>query len=283
MRRMVADQFPKWAGLPVRPLATAGWDNTSFRLGDHMIVRLPSASEYSVQVEKEHHWLPRLAPSLPLPIPAPLALGEAASGYPWRWSINRWIEGDVAAPERIGDMSDFASGLAQFLIALQHIDPTEGPPPGPHNFFRGGSLATYDAETRRAISLLKGRIDGGAATQIWEAALGSSWNRPSVWVHGDVSAGNLLVRAGQLSSVIDFGMLGVGDPACDLSIAWTLFAGESRDAFRGIIPVDAGTWARARGWTLWKALIVAARMADTNSIESTQPWHIIDEVLEGYH
>jgi len=283
VRRMVADQFPKWAGLPVRPIATAGWDNMSFRLGDQMIVRLPSAVEYSVQVEKEQRWLPRLAPSLPLPIPTPLAVGEATSGYPWRWSIYRWIEGDVAAPERIVDLRDFATGLARFLIALQRIDPTEGPPPGPHNFFRGGSLATYDAETRHAISVLRGRIDADAANQVWDAALGTRWERAPVWIHGDVSAGNLLVQDGQLSSVIDFGMLGVGDPACDLSIAWTLFAGESRDAFRAMIPLDRHTWARARGWTLWKALIVAAGIADTNAIEAARPWHVLNEVLAGYH
>src|SRR5712664_3729108 len=123
VRRMVAVQFPQWAGLPVRSAAVSGWDNRSFRLGEHMIVRLPSAPDYSVQVEKEHRWLPKLAPLLPLPIPTPLAIGEPAGGYPWRWSIYRWIEGDTSAPERIADMSDFAAGLAQFLIALQRIDP----------------------------------------------------------------------------------------------------------------------------------------------------------------
>src|SRR5882672_9977297 len=206
---------------------------------------------------------------------------ESASGYPWRWSIYRWIEGDTAAPERIADLSDLAASLAQFLIALQRIDPTDGPPPGPHNFWRGGSLTTYDAETRQAIALLKGKINTKAAARVWDAALKTTWDRAPVWLHGDVSAGNLLVKAGRLSAVIDFGMLGVGDPACDLTVAWTLFSGESRKAFRAMLPLDAGTWARGRAWTLWKALIVAARLTETNAVEAARPWRVIDDVLKG--
>jgi aminoglycoside phosphotransferase (APT) family kinase protein len=281
VRRMVAAQFPQWADLPVRSVALRGWDNKTFHLGEHMIVRLSSAADYSMQVEKEHRWLPKLARLLPLPIPTPLAIGEPVRGYPWRWSIYRWIEGDTAAPERIGDLSAFAASLAQFLVALQRIDATDGPRPGPHNFHRGGALTIYDAETRQAIALLKGKINTKAATEVWEAALDTTWERPPVWIHGDVSAGNLLVKAGRLSSVIDFGMLGVGDPACDLSIAWTLFSGESREAFRAMLPLDAGTWARGRAWILWKALIVAAGLTETNAVEAARPWHVIDEVLQG--
>lgn len=280
VRRLVAAQFPQWADLPVRSAAVGGWDNRTFHLGEHMIVRLPSAAVYSMQVEKEQRWLPRLAPLLPLPIPTPLAAGEPASGYPWRWSIYRWIEGDAAAPERIGDPSDFATSLAQFILALQCIDPTDGPRPGPHNFCRGGPLTTYDTETRQAIAILNGRIDTDAATEVWEAALRTTWDRPPVWIHGDISTENLLVQAGRLSAVIDFGMLGIGDPACDLSIAWTLFSGKSREAFRAMLPLDPGTWARGRAWTLWKALIVASGLSETSTVEAVRVWRVIDEVLD---
>ncbi|MEP6997358.1 MAG: aminoglycoside phosphotransferase family protein [Betaproteobacteria bacterium] len=280
VRRLVAIQFPKWADLPVRPVAPGGWDNRTFHLGAHMIVRMPSAADYAPQVEKEHRWLPRLAPLLPFPIPVPLAIGEPADGYPWRWSIYRWIEGEPAVPERIADLRDFATSLAQFLIALQRIDPTGGPLPGPHNFHRGGPLTIYDAETRQAIVTLKGKIDVDAVIEIWEAALATTWHGSPVWVHGDVSVGNLLVQDGQLSSVIDFGQLTVGDPACDLAIAWTLFGGESREVFRTMLPLDVGTWARGRAWTLWKALITAAGLPGTNAVEAAQSWRVIDEVLE---
>ena len=282
VRRLVSSQFPQWGALPVRPVEPGGWDNQSFRLGEHMLVRFPTAEDYAAQVQKEHRWLPRLAPSLPLEIPAPLAIGKPADDYPWEWSVYRWIDGDTATPERITDLLDFARTLAQFLIALQRIDATEGPHPGRHNFFRGGSLKTYDAQTKQAIALLKGKVDAGVATEVWNTAATTNWSRAPVWIHGDVSAANLLLQGGRLSAVIDFGMLGVGDPACDLAIAWTLFSGEIRHAFRAMIPLDSHTWARGRAWALWKALIVAAGLDKTTSLEPPQCWRIITEALEGY-
>ena len=278
-RGLVSTQFPQWADLPVKLLAGSGWDNRTFRLGEHMVVRLPSAADYALQVEKEQEWLPRLASFLPLQIPTPLAMGEPADGYPWKWSIYRWLEGDTAAHERIADLSDFATSLAQFLIALQRIDPTGGPLPGPHNFYRGGALTIYDTETRQAIAALDDSIDVDAATEIWGEALAATWHGSPMWIHGDVSAGNLLVEGGRLSSVIDFGMLGVGDPACDLSVAWTLLGGESREVFRAMLPLDAGTWARARGWTLWKASIVAAGLTDAVAFGAAEARRTIDELL----
>ena len=223
-----------------------------------MSVRLPSAARYALQVEKEQRWLPILAPQLPLPIPVPLAMGRPAEDYPWPWSVYRWIDGETATIERIADVRQFAVTLAEFLAALQAIDAGGGPAPGPHNFFRGGPPAYYDDETRQAIATLDGRIDSDAATEVWERALASAWQGPPVWVHGDVASGNLLVRDGRLSAVIDFGSSGVGDPACDLYIAWTFLEGESRDAFRAALPLDDATWQRGRGWTLWKALITLA-------------------------
>ena len=279
VRRLVATQFPQWRDLSVRMVERGGWDNIAFRLGEHMIVRLPRAADYAVQVEKEHRWLPRLAPFLPVPIPTPLAIGEPANGFPWKWSIYRWIDGDTAAPERINDLNDFATRLAEFLLSLHDIDPTEGPPPGSHNFYRGGSLQNYETETKHAIAALNDKIDSEAAAEVWRRALDTNWGCSPVWVHGDLSTGNLLVQEGRLSAVIDFGMLGVGDPACDLSIAWTLFRGESREAFRAMLPFDFGTWARARAWTLWKASIVAARVTETNAVEAAQCWRVLDEVL----
>lgn len=279
VRRLVRAQFPRWTSLPVTAVESGGWDNRSFRLGERMIVRLPSAAEYAVQVEKEHRWLPGLALFLPLRIPTPLAIGEAAEGYPWKWSIYRWIEGEAATPERIADPNDFARALARFLTALHQIDPTDGPRAGPHNFHRGGSLRIYDGETRQAIAVLKSEIDAGVATKVWDAALGNAWQRPPVWIHGDICAANLLVQQGRLSAVIDFGMLGVGDPACDLSIAWTLFEGAARRIFRAMLPLGSDTWTRARGWTLWKSLVVAAGSIETNALDRAQSLRIIDEVL----
>ncbi|MER9946764.1 aminoglycoside phosphotransferase family protein [Mesorhizobium sp. M0047] len=277
--RLVATQFPRWKDLAVRPVEFGGWDNRTFHLGDEMTVRLPSAAAYSLQVEKEHRWLPRLAPLLPLPIPVPLAMGVPAENYPWPWSIYRWIEGETAKRERIASLPQFATDLAAFLVALQRIDPTGGPAPGQHNFFRGGPLTVYDNEARQAIAALDGKIDTAAASAVWEAALAATWHGAPVWFHGDVSWGNLLVRQGRLSAVIDFGTSGVGDPACDLAIAWTLFEGKSREAFRAGVTADQAMWARGRGWTLWKALITVAGQIDVNPVEVEKSRYVIDEVL----
>ena len=282
VHRLITAQFPEWAELPVRPVEQGGWDNRTFHLGDEMSVRLPSAERYVSQLEKEQRWLPRMSPLLPLPIPEPVAIGEPGEEYPWQWSVYRWIDGVTAAPGRIADMPQFAASLAWFLVELQRIDATGGPPPGSHNFFRGGPLATYDQETRRAIAALAGRFDEMAVTAVWERALESTWQGAPVWVHGDVSPGNLLVKDGQLSAVIDFGGLGVGDPACDLAIAWAFFRGESRDAFRSAHLLDDETWARSRGWALWKALIVMAGIARTNAIEASDYPFTVNEILNDH-
>ncbi|AZO15863.1 aminoglycoside phosphotransferase family protein [Mesorhizobium sp. M2A.F.Ca.ET.043.05.1.1] len=278
VRRLVDTQFPRWRDLPVSPVAFGGWDNRTFHLGDEMTVRLPSAAAYSLQVEKEQRWLPKLASLLPLPIPTPLAVGEPAEGYPWHWSIYRWIEGETAKSGRIADLNVFAVSLADFLVALRGIDPNDGPAPGQHNFHRGGPLTVYDGEARQAIAALERRIDAQAATTVWEAALAATWSGSPVWFHGDVASGNLLVEDGRLSAVIDFGTSGVGDPSCDLAIAWTFFEGESREAFRARIAADDATWARGRGWALWKALITVAGH-DANQAEAERQRHVIDEVL----
>lgn len=196
-------------------------DNTTFRLGDDLSMRFPSADRYVAQVDKEHRWLPILARHLPLAIPEPVAMGQPGSGFPRPWSIYRWIDGDPASVGRIADVTAFASDLAVFLAALYAIDASDGPAPGKHNFFRGGPLDTFDAQSRKSIQLLADEIDCDGATEVWEAALASTWDRSPVWMHGDVAASNLLVADGSLRAVIDFGCAAVGDPACDLVMAWS--------------------------------------------------------------
>ena len=278
--RLVASQFPQWEHLPIQPVRCNGWDNKTFHLGKDLLIRMPSAECYASQVEKEQKWLPKLRALLPFAIPEPVAVGMPALGYPWKWSIYRWIEGETASRGHIADLNELAKDLGRFLLALQSIDPTDGPLAGPHSFWRGGPLVIYDDETRKAIALLEGKIETGAATRVWETALQSTWKNTPVWVHGDISSGNLLLKEGKLHAVIDFGQLAVGDPACDLAIAWTLFKGQSRKIFRASLPLDAGTWARGRAWALWKALIVAAGFTNPNNAEAIQCFSIIDDVLK---
>ena len=279
VEQLIGTQFPHWADLAIRPVDPGGWDNRTFYLGDDMTVRLPSASWYAEQVNKEQQWLPRLAPHLPLPIPVPLAMGSPGAGYPRHWSVYRWIEGEAADAGHITDECEFANALAEFLGALQRIDTSGAPPGGKHNFFRGGPLATYDAETRDALGALQGKVDTKAVAEVWDLALQSTWQGPPVWVHGDVAATNLLVRDGQLSAVIDFGCCAIGDPACDLTIAWTFLGDESRVAFRQALALDTATWARARGWTLWKGMITLAQHIDTDPLKAATARYAIETTL----
>jgi aminoglycoside phosphotransferase (APT) family kinase protein len=277
--RLIAAQFPQWADLPVRPVVPGGWDNRTFRLGETMSVRLPSAARYAAQAPKEQRWLQRLAPQLPLAIPTPLAAGAPGLGYPWPWSVHGWLEGETLAAAPVADRPASAAALAGFLAALQRITAADGPPAGAHSFFRGGPLSTYDAEVRQAMAALGDRIDAAGAAEVWAAALAAEWRGPPVWLHGDVTPGNLLQKGGRLSAVLDFGCCAVGDPACDLAIAWNFFEGESRAAFRAGLPLDAGAWARGRGWALWKALIVLAGLPGANPLDTDKCGAIIDDVL----
>jgi aminoglycoside phosphotransferase (APT) family kinase protein len=275
VRRLLKGQFPQWADLPIQRIESAGTDNAIYRLGDDMAVRLPRIHWAIEQVDKEHRWLPRIAPLLPLAIPDPLAKGAPGEGYPWDWSIQRWLEGENATVEAPADLRQAATGLAKFIIALQRIDPTGGPPAG-----RGVPLVLRDAAMRAAIAEVRGLLDADAVTAAWEAALEApEWDRPPVWVHGDLLPGNLLVERGRLSAVIDFGGLGVGDPACDLMIAWSLFSGESREVFRAALGVDNATWVRGRGHALSQAIIFIPYYLDTNPAGVRIARRVVDEVL----
>ena len=277
--QLVAEQFPQWDELPVVPVEFSGWDNRTFRLGDTMTVRLPSGEAYASSVEKELVWLPRLASALPCPIPVPVAAGAPSARFPWPWSIRRWIDGRSAATAPVADPVAFAGQLADFLRALQQVDPADGPPTGEENFYRGGDLAVYDDETRRATALFATVIDPDAVIEMWEGALAARWDGPPVWFHGDFAPGNLLLdESGCLAAVIDFGQCGVGDPACDLVIAWTLLRGRARDTFRAAMAVDDAMWMRGCGWALWKALSTVMA-GDAGSYFIEQAHDVLRELL----
>ncbi len=270
VRRLIAGQFPQWADLPIEPVAKGGWDNWTFHLGSKRLVRLPSAAEYALAIDKEHRWLPVLAAGLPLPIPAPLAKGKPGAGYPYPWSVYQWRDGEPASMDRIADPVRFALDLAEFLAALQSVDAVGGPRPGIHNWFRGGTLRTYDQEVERALAELDGHVDAEPVREIWARALDARWDGVDRWFHGDIAQGNLLLADGQLAGVIDFGTCGVGDPACDLAIAWTLLTSDGREVFRRRLSVDDATWARGRGWALWKTLATCSTtLADPDDAEES--------------
>jgi aminoglycoside phosphotransferase (APT) family kinase protein len=253
--RLVAGQFPQWADEPVRPVGKPGVDNSTFRLGDDKLVRLPRFERWIGQVTREQRWLPVLAPHLPLPVPTPLAQGEPADGFPYPWSVYGWLPGEPA--DQLGDLRQTATDLAEFLLALQGIDASEGPPPESGNGFRGCDLAderdspVVESYLEHRIGRLDGVLDTRPIRELWDHTLATPvWPRESVWVHGDPAPGNLLATDGRLSAVIDFGTLAVGDPAVDLIAAWSVLDADGRKVFRDKLNVDDDTWTRGRCWGL---------------------------------
>ena len=278
VNELIKEQFPQWADLPVTPVATSGWDNRTFHLGSDKLIRLPSAKEYEAQVDKEQYWLPQLAPLLPLSIPKPLALGRPSRFYPWKWSVYKLIPGKDAASINIKDLNIIAGKLADFLLALHCIDIKNAPMPGEHNFYRGGALNTYDLQTRQALNTLK-NIDKAKAIKLWDEAIHTAREDQPVWIHGDISPGNLLIEADKLSAVIDFGLMAVGDPACDLAIAWTFFNKSSRELFQKKLNLDKNTWHRGQAWALWKGAIIASGMSNSNIVEKKQAHSTLEAIL----
>ncbi|MGZ4352612.1 MAG: aminoglycoside phosphotransferase family protein [Gaiellaceae bacterium] len=271
VRRLLEEQFPEWAELPLERVPSDGTDNALFRLGDELVVRLPRI-DWAVAARKlEHEWLPRLAPQLPVEIPAPVALGEPAAGYPWPWSVYRWIDGERPVA---GEFDD-AVALARFAKALRRIG-TAGAPVAR----RGAPFSLEHEQARAALAQLDGAVDADAALAVLESAVRSpAWSGPPVWLHGDLMPGNLLVRGGRLAAVIDWGCLGVGDPACDCMPAWNLFDAERRAVYRVELDVDDATWERGRGWALKTGLAALPYYLDTNPGLAANARYRIEQVL----
>lgn len=256
VRGLVRARFPEWDGLPVVPLvSSSGTVNAIFRLGDTMYVRLPRLKGGVKGLLKEQEWLPRLAPHLSVPVPDLLGRGTPSDDFPWPWSIHRWLDGTHPAPH-----ADLALDLAEFVESMRRVPYTGGPPS-----YRGGSLAMVDAATREAIATLEPDLDTAQATALWSESLNApAWDGPPTWAHSDLLPANLLVRDGRLSGVLDFGTVGMGDPACDLMPAWAVLSAEAREVFREKLAPDDATWQRGRGWAFSMALLGLPYYRETN-------------------
>ncbi|MFD7258645.1 aminoglycoside phosphotransferase family protein [Streptomyces sp. NPDC059874] len=280
VRRLIAGQFPQWAEPAVERSASGGTVNAMYRLGDDMVVRLPLVRGGAEDVALERQWLPLLAPRLPAEIPEVLGAGEPAEGYPWPWSVYRWRAGETPEAGSLSRPVRLAEELADFVSAMRGITL-----PGAPKAHRGGPLAEQDADTRAAIEELRGipeeGVDCDAVAAVWQDALRApEWDGPPVWLHADLTPGNLLVDGGRLASVIDFGCTGVGDPACDLFPAWNLLPADARAVFREALGVDEATWVRGRGRTLSQALIALPYYRETNPAMAGNARHVIRAVLE---
>jgi aminoglycoside phosphotransferase (APT) family kinase protein len=242
VRSLLLEQQPALATLPVRVVAN-GWDNVVVQLGDAFMVRLPRREAAANLILNEQRWLPMLAPSLPLPIPAPVYCGVPSAIYPWAWSICPWLPGDDAAAAPPTDQRAAALSLAEFVVALH----TPAPADAPENPYRGVHLRERaEAVAQRAETLGRGDV-----LPLWEDLRSTpEWSHAAVWLHGDLHPSNMLTDNGQISAVIDFGDITSGDPATDLALAWMMFDADHRSLFRQAAAIDEPTWRRAAGWAL---------------------------------
>ena len=279
VRSLIAAQFPQWAELAVQRWPSGGTVNAMYRLGDDLVVRLPLVAGGAKDVAMEQDWLPRLASWLPTDIPDVLGAGQPAEGYPWPWSVYRWLAGEHPKAGALSEPVLLAKDLAEFVAAMRSITL-----PGAPRAHRGGAVASLDVPTRAAIEQLRGipeeGVDCDAVAAVWEEALRAQGRDEQAWLHADLMPGNLLLDGGRLSAVIDFGCTGVGDPACDLFPAWNLLPAEAREVFREALGVDDATWIRGRGRTLSQALIALPYYRTTNPAMAENARHVIRAVLD---
>lgn len=281
--QLIAEQFPEYADLAVTEVEKQGHDNRTYRLGQNMLIRMPTAESYALKVPKEQALLPQLAKHLSFSIPSPIKMGAPSKNYPYPFSIYHWLPGSSINLLTVTDQEkpELARDLAKFLKELQAITDIQGFEPGQHNWWRGDSVRVYDQGAREQMTQLVDVINIQQAIVLWEKACATQWNKQPVWIHGDFAVGNMLMDKGKLSAIIDFGGTAVGDPACDLVIAWTYLSGKSREIFIAEMDLDQDTWLRARAWVLWKATFELCQIENKESPEAQVQRHIIDEVLNG--
>lgn len=280
-QKLIAEQFPEYAELPITSVEKQGHDNRTYRLGNELLIRMPTADSYALKVPKEQELLPKLSPYLSINIPVPIKIGIPSRYYPYPFSIYKWLDGVSINLLSLDEdlLNQLAFDLAKFLKELQGITNVAGPTPGQHNWWRGDHISAYDKGAREQISALSDIIDFDMAINIWERAYKTKWNNAPVWVHGDFAVGNMLIKDSKLSAIIDFGGVAVGDPACDLVIAWTFLKGKARDIFIQEMALDQDTWLRSKAWALWKATFELCSIEDKSSYDGLVQKRIIDDVL----
>ncbi|MFI6858923.1 aminoglycoside phosphotransferase family protein [Streptomyces sp. NPDC050421] len=277
VHRLIAAQFPRWAGLPATRVGTAGTANAMYRLGEDLVVRLPRTAGSADDTAKEHRWLPRLAPALPVAVPVPLGAGVPGYGYPYPWSVYGWLDGKCPTAGDTTEAAPLARDLAEFVTALHRIDPADGP-----SSYRSEPLTARDREVRKALADLTTEIDVAAVADVWETALRApAPTGPPVWIHADLQPGNMLTADRRLTAVIDFGCLGLGDAAVDLIAAWYVLPAGARDTFRAAAEADDAAWARGIGWALSIALMELQHYRETNAFMADTARHVIAEILAG--
>jgi len=261
LRRLLAEQRPDLAQREITPVVSTGTVNALFRIGEDLVARLPWQAEWAEGIDREWEWIPWISRRITtVRLPEPVYKGSANEVFPFPWSIYRWIDGAPYDDTLVDDETEAAHTLARFVLELRALELPASAPEGGRD-----PLADLDDDTRSAIDRAAGVIDASAATTVWDEALRTpAWDRTPVWIHGDLLRPNVLVHDGRLHAVIDYGYIGVGDPATDLIPAWAVFGPAGRAAFREMLEPDDATWARGRGIALHQAAMIIPYYADTN-------------------
>lgn len=272
---LLKQQHPKLAELHLTKIKHYGTDNAIFRIGEEYAIRLPRVEYAAAQLEKEIKWLPKFAPHLPFAIPSPTKVGSPSEEFSNPWYVYHWIEGVDAYNTPPSDLNQLANDLAGFIKALWKLDINGAPAAR-----RGLPLNSQDKAVREAISNLTDMVDTDTVTSIWQECLAiPNWNKSPVWLHADLLPSNLLLKNGTLHAVIDFGLMGIGDPACDLIPAWCLFDADARAILKESLDIDENTWDRGKGWALSIALIIMPYYKDTNPVLMSVAERILSEIL----
>lgn len=281
-----------YADLPLRRFEASGSTNALFRLGDDLLVRVPRQPGGTETIEKEQRWLPYVAPHLPVSVPEIVEVGDPGFGYPEKWSVVRFLEGDQPDVPMAGEppRHDLAVELAAVVAALGTLDvPEEARGDPALQWYRGRPLATLDEDMHAFLRDSRGLVghpDFGLDLDAIEAAWADTMRLPEAgrakearWYHGDLNAENLLVRDVHLVAVLDFGALSIGDPTIDLVVAWQLLDRQARATFREVLAVDDVTWSLARGWALVLAMMGTPYYWDTMRERCLRGQHMGREAL----
>ncbi len=280
-KKLIATQFPEYFHLNVTEVEAQGHDNRIYRIGDDMLIRMPTTEVYALKVPIEQALLPKLAKQLSIAISETVKMGLPSDDYPYPFSIYKWLNGESANHLTLSEkaLAHIASALANFLTELQAISNLKGPSPGQHNWWRGDHISVYDKGAKEQIANLRDIINAEHALDLWEKACATKWENTAVWIHGDFASGNILIKDNKLSGIIDFGGTALGDPACDLVIAWTFLKGNSRKIFQDAMALDDDTWLRAKAWALWKATFELSQSQDKQSDAAGIQKNIICDIL----
>lgn len=280
-QRLIYEQFPEYKNLIIKEVEEQGHDNRTYRLGNDLLIRLPTDSHYALKVPKEQELLPQLGKYLSINIPTPVKMGKPSKSFPYPFSIYKWLDGKSINLLNLNtqELCVLAYDLAQFLKELQKINLVSGPKPGQHNWWRGDHISIYSKNAESQIKMLSDFIDTSKALNLLKEACATKWEKDPVWIHGDFAIGNMLAQNNKLAGIIDFGGMAIGDPACDLVIAWTYLSDDARILFINEMDMDDQTWLRSKAWALWKATFELCQITSKTDVKALKQVNIINTIL----